>query len=186
MSQSNTVLARRYAKALFELALAQKALDEVESDLNALCGLVVSSSELQKLLKNPIVARKDHAAVMAAILDKAGAHDTTKKFVRLLAMGRRVGAVQEIVDAYTALLRNYRGEVVATVITATPVAVKKIDKIEKQLGKALDRKVIVKVKEDEKILGGAIIRVGSRMLDASLLEKINRIELLSKKAIASI
>lgn len=186
MSLSEIILAQRYSQALFELALKEKALEKVGGDLASLADLAGSNKEFERFLKSSIISRRDQENALSAMLKKAKANQLTIKFVSTLAKNRRLGALKVVVSEYEKLILAHKGEVLANIISATPLTSSQVSGIEKSIAKALGHKVKVIVQVKEEILGGLIIKIGSKMLDGSVLSKLNRLQILNKNAIASI
>lgn len=182
---SKSVLTGRYAKSIFDLANDNNALAKVENNLLALGRILDSSAELENILKNPAVSRNSQAAVMGDILKKADADDLTCKFINLLVKNGRISFLRGIIGDYVALAEGHRGELIAEVTSAVALNSKQISSIEESLGKSLQKKVRVHPKVNEEIIGGLIVRIGSKMLDASVLGKLNDLEYISKQAVAN-
>ena len=184
MSSAN--LAGRYAKALFELSSNKKLLDKVESDLENLVAAIEGSEPLQTAILNPVISKSDLSKVMAALLQKLSVTDLTANFIKVLVQNGRVKYIQSVAAAYFELMMQSRGEEKAYVTTASSLQAKQIKDIEKSLGGALGRKIKAVVKVEEEILGGIIVRVGSKMLDASLSGQLKTLAAMNKKAIANL
>ena len=175
-----TGLAGRYATALFELAVEQKQLDLVAADLAALATLLDESDDLQRLVRSPVLSREEQQRAMAAILEQAGAAALTKNFVGLLAARRRLFVLADIIDTFNQLLAAHRGEVRAAVISARALSKAQLDSVRATLRTVLGGEVAVDAQVDEEMIGGLVVRVGSRMVDASLRTKIQRLQLAMK------
>lgn len=173
-------LAGRYATALFELAVEQENLDEVAGDLDSLQGLLGESDALQRLVKSPVLSREDQMRAMAAILARGDATDLTRRFVGLLAERRRLFVLSAIIDRFNQMLAAHRGEIHAQVTSAYPLSDKRLDDIRATLSKVLGGDVAIDAQTDEDMIGGLVVRVGSRMVDASLRSKIQRMQLAMK------
>jgi F-type H+-transporting ATPase subunit delta len=175
-------IAERYATALYELADEAKKLDAVAGDLGDLKAMIQGSEGLQRAIRAPLLDRDDVAAALTAILDKAGADDLTRKFVGVVASHRRAFALPAMIDAYLSELASRRGEVTAHVTSAAKLTKKQADDVEAALKKALGSKVNLQTDVDPDILGGLVVRVGSRMVDSSLRTKLQRLQLAMKGA----
>ena len=175
-----TALATRYATALFELAVEEKNLDVVAGNLTSLQGLLLDSDDLQRLVKSPVLSREDQVRAMAAILSKAGAADLTMRFVGLLAEHRRLLVLSAVIDRFNQMLAAHRGEIRAQVTSAQTLSDKRLDAIRTALSGALGGDVAIDAQTDEDLIGGLVVRVGSRMVDASLRSKIQRMQLAMK------
>lgn len=172
-----TGLAGRYAIALFDLAEEQHALDQVAADLSTLKALIAESPDLVRLLRSPVFSRAQQAAAMAKLTETAGLSLLTRNFVGLVARNRRLFTLPGMIDAFHKLLANRRGEVRATVTAAQYLSQAQIDAIIAQLKSVVGSKVAVDIWIDPAIIGGLIIKVGSRMVDGSLRSKLQRLQL---------
>lgn len=175
-----TGLAGRYATALFELAVEEGKLDKVAGDLDTLQGLLHESAALQRLVKSPVLSREDQMRAMAAILAQAHAADLTMQFVGLLAERRRLFVLSAVIDRFIQMLAAHRGEIRAQVISAQTLSDKRLDNIRTTLSRVLGGDVVIDAQTDEDMIGGLVVRVGSRMVDASLRTKIQRLQLAMK------
>lgn len=172
--------AGRYANALYQLADEQKMLDRVASDLKELRAMIGGSDDLKRLIRSPMVARQDQARVMAALAEKAGLSDLTRRFVGVVAANRRLFAMLVIIDAYLKLLAARRGEVTAEVASAKALTDRQVQALSGALRKAAGAKVSIDFKVDPGLIGGLVVKLGSRMVDSSLRAKLQRLELAMK------
>jgi len=175
-----SALAKRYATAIFDLAEDRKALDEVAADLAALASLLDESADMRRLVSSPVISRDEQMRAMAAILDQAGASDLTKSFVGLVARNRRLFALAAIIRAFQAEHAAYRGEVEAEVTSAKKLTQKQIEALTGVLKEAIGGNVVVQARLDKSLLGGLVVRVGSRMIDGSLRAKLQGLKLAMK------
>lgn len=175
-------VAGRYALALFELAEEAGSLDEVRADLNGLGSALKTSDDLKRLVANPVFSREDQGRAMAAVLDKAGANALTKNFIALVARKRRLGMLKDMIKAYDTLLADKRGEVTAEVTSAHKLKAEQIKKLKAALKASLGREVQVETSIDQSLLGGLIVKVGSRMIDSSLRTKLSKLKIAMKEA----
>jgi F-type H+-transporting ATPase subunit delta len=173
-------LAQRYAAALFDLADEQKALDEVAGDLKRLRDMLRESADLRRLVRSPVLSREAQAKAMGALAQAAGLGRLTQNFLGLAARNRRLFAVPEMIEAYLARLAERRGEVTAEVVAASPLDERQRARLDEQLRAAVGAKVAVDVRVDPSLLGGMIVKVGSRMVDASLKSKLHRLQIAMK------
>lgn len=173
-------LAARYSTALFELADESKALDQVAGDLAALKQILAESADLRRLVRSPVISRADQGRAMAAVLDKAGISDLTRRFVGLVAKNRRLFALSAMIDAFLAELRRRRGEATAHVTAARPLSDAQLKAVTEALRRSAGNKVSVDVTVDPQLLGGMIVRYGSRMIDSSLRTKLNKLQIAMK------
>ena len=175
-------MAGRYATALFELALEGKAVDQVQSDLKAFDAMVASSPDLTRLVRSPVFAAEDQAKALAAILDKAGIKGTAANFLKVVAANRRLFAVREIIRGFNALVAKHKGEVTAQVTVAEQLNDARMNDIRDALKQVTGKDVQVDVTVDPSIIGGLKVKLGSRMVDASLRTKLNSIKFAMKEA----
>jgi F-type H+-transporting ATPase subunit delta len=173
-------LAQRYAAALFDLADERQALDTVAGDLATLRAMLRDSADLRRLIRSPILSRAAQGKSIAALADKAGISALTRNFLGLLAQNRRLFALADMTDAYLNRLAEKRGEVSAHVVTAQELSPAQRAAVNEQLRKAVGRKVAIDIEVDPGLLGGLVVRVGSRMVDASLKSKLHRLQLAMK------
>jgi F-type H+-transporting ATPase subunit delta len=173
---SVTGLAGRYATALFELASESNALDAVANDLARLQNLLTGSKDLARLVRSPVFSREDQGKAIEAVLARLGVNLLTKNFVALLAQKRRLFALSGIVAAFETLLANKRGQVSAEVVSAQPLKPEQRTALAGTLKDALKRDVHISERVDATLLGGLIVKVGSRQIDSSLKSKLVRLE----------
>ncbi|MDP6787292.1 MAG: F0F1 ATP synthase subunit delta [Rhodospirillales bacterium] len=173
-------LAGRYAAALFELAEADKGLDRVVEDLGRLGAMIGSSDDLTRLVRSPVISRDDQTRGMTAIMEKAGMDALTQRFVGMVARNRRLFALTDMIAAFLALVAQRRGEVTADVTSAVELTDGEHKSLVAALKKAIGTKVAVSAQVDETLLGGLIVKVGSRMIDSSLSTKLQQLRLAMK------
>ncbi len=173
-------LAGRYALALLDLAETEKQLDEVAAELGGLQQAIADSADLTRFIRSPLFNRQQQSQVMAAILDKAGVSDLTRRFVLVVAQNRRLFALPKMIDGYLAELARRRGEVTAKVTTAHKLTAAQSKTLDETLRKVVGAKVKVDLNVDPGLLGGLVVRVGSRMIDSSLRTKLAKLQFAMK------
>lgn len=173
-------LAKRYATALFELARSQDTLDPVAQDLAGLAELYDNSEDLRRLVRSPVLSRVQQGRGISAVAEQMGAQKLTRNFLGVLAEKRRLFALPEVISAYQAMLRRHRGEVSAEVTAATELSEDQMQAVRAQLRQVTGKDVDLTLRVDPDLLGGLIVRLGSRMIDASLRSKLQRLELSMK------
>ena len=166
-------LAGRYATAVFELAQEQNVLDALEKDFVALRTMIHESADLARLVRAPVFSRDEQEKGMDAILHRMEAAPLTRRFVLLLAQKRRLFALADIIRAFEALLARQRGEVTAEVTSARPLNDAETAELKAALKAKLGRDARLAAHVDPSLLGGLIVKVGSRMIDSSLRTKLN-------------
>lgn len=175
-------IAERYATALFELADETGTLDMVNGDLTQLGAMIADSADLLKFIRSPLYSRDEHTRALSALLEKAGASDLTKQFVGTVAGHRRLFVLAGMIKSYKAMLAKKRGQMSATVESAHPLSDAQLAKIKEVLKGRLGSDVALEASVDPSLLGGLVVRVGSRMIDSSLRTKLNRLQLNLKEA----
>lgn len=175
-------VAGRYATALFELAEAQNALDAVAADLGSIGTMLNESEDLTRLVRSPLFSADEQGRAFAAVLDKAGISGLVKNFVGLVIANRRLFALPDMIRSYNAILAEKRGEMTADVTSAHPLGDRQVESLKAALKSATGRDVRINTKVDAGLLGGLIVKVGSRMIDSSLRTKLNSLKIAMKEA----
>jgi F-type H+-transporting ATPase subunit delta len=173
-------LAGRYATALFDLAKEKGEIDGTEDDLIVLESMLDSSGDLNRLIRSPVIARDEQGRAMAAVVEKIGLGDLTKKFIGLLARNRRLFVLRRIIRSFVELSATGRGEVTAEVASAMSLSELQLSAIADQLSRAVGKNVVVRSRVDGNLLGGLVVKIGSRMVDNSLRSKLQRMKLVMK------
>ena len=166
-------LALRYANAVFDLATEERAIDRVAADFAQLKTMLHASPELTRLVRSPLFSREDQARGMEAVLKQAGAGELTRKLISLLAQKRRLFALADIIRAFEELLARHRGEIAAEVTSARELTSAETSELRRVLRNKLSREPKLTAHVDPNLLGGLVVRVGSRMIDSSLRTKLN-------------
>ncbi len=175
-------MAGRYATALFDLARDSNALDPVAKDLAALRELIQGSDDLRRLVRSPVFSAEEQTGAMNAILDRLSVHELTRKFVGLVAKNRRLFALQDMTRAYATLLAKHRGEMTATVTSAHPLTDEQVSALKATLKQSFKLDVNLTTDVDPHLMGGLVVKVGSRMIDTSLKTKLDNLQLAMKEA----
>lgn len=173
-------LAERYAAALFELADERRVLDPVAADLRALKAMIGESPDLARLVRSPILSRAEQGRALSALAERAGLNPLVRDFLGVVARNRRLFAVPAMIEAYLRTLAARRGEVTAEVTAAQPLSEAQLQKLGDELRRALGRRVAVEIRVDRALLGGLVVKVGSRMIDGSLKSRLARLQLAMK------
>jgi F-type H+-transporting ATPase subunit delta len=181
--QTISGMAGRYATALFELALENKAVDAVKKDLDQFDALIAGSTDLSRLVRSPVFDADEQLKALSAVLAKAGIGGLAANFLRVITTNRRLFAVRDMIRGYRALVARHKGEVMAHVTVAEKLSDTHLDALKSALKSVMSGKEIdLDVKIDPAIIGGLIVKVGSRMVDSSLRTKLNSIKLAMKEA----
>jgi F-type H+-transporting ATPase subunit delta len=174
-------VAGRYANALFDLADETKSLDQVAQDLASFRNLLTESADLRRLIASPVIGRELQGKAILAVLDAANIKGLTRSFIGTVAAKRRARDLPGMITAFLAELARRRGETTATVTSAvalTPTQLQQLtDTLRKMLG---DAKVSIDARVEPDILGGLLVKVGSRLFDSSIRSKLQRLQLAMK------
>ncbi len=179
--QTVTGMAGRYAVALFELAREAGELEAVEADLSGFATLMDESEDLKRLVRSPVFAREDQMKAIAAVLKEAEANDIVYKFMRLVTQNRRLFAIGDMIKGYRALLARHRGEISAEVVSAEVLSDAQTEALAAALKERLGQDARIEARVDARLLGGLVVRVGSRMIDTSLRTKLNNLRIAMKE-----
>jgi F-type H+-transporting ATPase subunit delta len=175
-------MAGRYATALFELALENNAIDAVKTDLDKFNKLVDEVADLGRLVRSPVFTAEEQTRAIGGVLDKAGIGGLAAKFLKLVASNRRLFAARDMTSGFNARVAKHKGEVTAQVTVAEPLSDARLNEIKSALKSVTGKDVIVDVKVDPAIIGGLVVKLGSRMIDSSLRTKLNAIKHAMKEA----
>lgn len=174
-------MAGRYALALFELAKDNKAVDAVASDLNRFLGLVDESADLQLLIRSPAFSAEDQVRALTELFKRAEITGLAANFLQLVAAKRRLFAVRSMIANFAKLNDAYKHVVRADVTVAEPLSDAQTEALKAALRDATGESVAVTVAVDPAILGGLVVRMGSRMVDGSLRTKLNALRTRMKE-----
>ena len=172
----------RYATALFELARDEKSIDAVKADLDKFDAMLNESADLTRLVRSPVFAADAQLKALSAVLDKAGISGISANFLKVLTANRRLFAVSDVTRAFRALVAKFKGEASAEVTVAEPLSDKNLDSLQAALKAISGKDVTLDVKVDPSIIGGLVVKLGSRMVDSSLRTKLNSIKHAMKEA----
>jgi F-type H+-transporting ATPase subunit delta len=173
-------VAGRYASALFDLAQDEKSTEQVGRQLSAFAAAIAQSDDLGRLVRSPVFRSEDQIAAIEAIGGSLGITGTTLNFLKLAARNRRLAAMPDMIAAYATLLAGARGEIAGEAISAEPLSEAQLGDLKAALKAVLGRDVALTQRVDASILGGLIVRVGSRMMDNSLKTKLQNLKIAMK------
>ncbi len=181
MTTATTGVAGRYASALFELADGAKSLDQVAQDLATFRKMVAESTDLARLIASPVIPRALQGKALLAVLDAAGISGLTRNFVGTVAANGRARDLPAMASAFLAELAARRGETTATVTSAVPLSPAQLQQLSDSLRSVLgSNKVSIDARVEPDILGGLVVKVGSRLFDSSVRSKLQRLQLAMK------
>lgn len=173
-------VAGRYASALFELAKEQNQLDEVDNDLGKFQSMLDQSEDLRRLVKSPAFAAEEQQRALGAVMDWAAVGATTGNFLKVVARNRRLFAAEDMVKTFRALLAQHRGEVAAEVSSAIALSEEQLTALKDKLKSSYGKDVRLDAKVDPTLLGGLVVKIGSRMFDSSLKTKLANLKVVLK------
>lgn len=173
-------VAGRYANALFDLATENKSVANTGDALQSFLAIVESSDDLQRLMRSPVFKTEDQMAAIDALATKAKISGLALNFLKLMGKNRRLAAVPGAIAGYQALVAKSRGEVTAEVTSAEKLSPKQITDLKAALKASIGSDVQLSTKIDASILGGLIVKVGSRMVDNSLQTKLQNLKVAMK------
>jgi F-type H+-transporting ATPase subunit delta len=165
-------VAERYATALFELAMEERAVETVSRDFAELKSLLAGSPELARLVKAPVFSAEQQKLGMDAVLRRMEAAPLTVRFILTLAAKRRLFALSEIIHAYEHRIAEQKGEINAEVLAARSLSDAETAELKRVLKEKLGREARLSTRVDPSLLGGLVVKVGSRMIDSSLRSKL--------------
>ncbi|HEV7254101.1 MAG TPA: F0F1 ATP synthase subunit delta [Mesorhizobium sp.] len=179
---SGSPLADRYARSLFELARESGSVEAVEWDLGRFEGMLRDSPDLERLVKSPVFSAEEQERALAAVLAQAGIGGLTANFLRVVARNRRLFAAPAMIEAYRRAAAEARGQVSAEVTTAHALSPEQEGELRRVLAeKSGGREVAIKLTVDPSLLGGLVVRMGSRQIDTSLKTKLNSLKFALKE-----
>jgi F-type H+-transporting ATPase subunit delta len=174
-------VAERYSTALFELGLEANALDQILDELNRFHEAMDAVDDLARLVKSPVFSADEQTRAIAAILQQMQIEGLTANFLKLIAKNRRLFALPDMIKAFRAAVARHRGQTSAAVISATKLEEGQVRALQSALKAALQKDVQLEERVDPALLGGLIVKVGSRMIDTSLRTKLNSLKQVMKE-----
>jgi F-type H+-transporting ATPase subunit delta len=172
----------RYATALFELARDERSIDAVKADLDQFEAMLADSADLKRLVRSPVFSADTQLKALAAVLEQAGITGISANFLKVVTANRRLFAVTGVIRAFRALVAKFKGEATADVTVAETLSDKNLDVLKAALKSVTGKDVVLNVKVDRSIIGGLVVKLGSRMVDSSLRTKLNSIKHAMKEA----
>ena len=170
----------RYASALFELATEEKATEVVSRQLSTFQSAIDQSEDLSRLVRSPVFSSEDQVSALGAVAGQLGITGTTLNVLKLVAKNRRLSVIPDMIKAFATLLAASKGEVAGEVTSAEPLSATQLADLKAALKSALGRDVALTTRVDSSLLGGLIVKVGSRMMDNSLKTKLQTLKIAMK------
>jgi len=175
-------VASRYAKALFDLAREADVVDVVKSELDRFDALVAQSTDLARLVRSPVFSAHEQLQALSAVLERAGIAGLAANFLKLVTSNRRLFAVRDMIKAFRELVAQHKGEMTAAVTVAEQLKDEHSQALRAALKAVSGKDVDLDIKIDPAIIGGLVVKLGSRMIDTSLRTKLNAIKHAMKEA----
>ena len=172
----STSIASRYAAAVFELATESKSVAKIESDLDALSSALTDSADFNALIHSPIYSREEQTAAITAIAKKMGLTTLMSNTLAVMADKRRLFVLPQLVKSLRDLIAESNGEVGADVVSAKALTKAQTDKLAKTLKAQFGKTVNINATVDESLIGGLVVKVGSKMIDTSIRAKLNSLQ----------
>lgn len=169
-------IAARYAKAAFDLAKEGNAVSAIEADVDALSAAVAQSADFNDLIQSPLYGHDEQAAAIAALAPKMGLSATMTSVLGLMAQKRRLFVLPQLLGALRALIADDKGEMTAEVTSAQAMTPAQTDALVATLSRQFGKTVKIKASVDETLIGGLIVKVGSKMIDTSIRAKLNSLQ----------
>lgn len=169
-------MAGRYASALFDLAKEASQVKEVEAELTKFQGLLDESEDLRRMVRSPVISSDEQARAMDAIMSKAEISGLAGNFLKLLTSNRRLFAVADMIKGFRSLAAKDRGEVTAEVASAVVLSDAQVEALKASLKESIGKDVTLATRVDPSLLGGLVVKVGSKMIDSSLKTKLQNLK----------
>jgi len=174
-------IARPYAAALYDLAQGENTVEGVEAGLNSIAQLAGESQDFERFLRSPVISADVKAAAIETILAQAEVHPTVANFVKVVARNGRLFALPTIIKSFRALAAQGRGEIAAEVTSAAPLSKSQLADLAKTLKGKIGKTVTLSEHVDPSLIGGLVVKVGSRMIDSSLKTKLTAMKIAMKE-----
>ena len=185
MSQTDVITGeapKRYAQALLELAVEAKSLKTVEKDVKTLKSVFAKSPDMGRMASSPVIAIEDKVAALTAVSKKAKVSKLTTQFIGTVAKNRRASEIPAMLASFEGMVARRKGSQVAKVVSAQKLTAAQLTSLKSNLKKSIGRPVDVETSVDPDLLGGFIVRIGSRLYDSSLKTKLEDLKIALKEA----
>tara|TARA_B100000700_G_C14927343_1_gene800154 strand:- start:3 stop:560 length:558 start_codon:yes stop_codon:yes gene_type:complete len=179
---SGDLVSDRYASALYDLAAEKKLVDPVLGDLSNLKNIISDNNELSLVIKSPLITSSDKLNIFEKLLKKINANELTTTFIKVIEKNKRFSNLVSIITQFININSQKRGDVLADVTSADELNDEQKNNITNQLKSILGDKLSLSFDVDKNIMGGLIVKVGSKMIDTSLANKINKLKIAMKGA----
>jgi F-type H+-transporting ATPase subunit delta len=180
-SQTVSGVAERYASSLYELASEAGSVDQIGADLARFQTMITESADLKRFIESPVFSSGDQVRAVSAVLEKAGIAGLAANFIKVAAANRRLFAIPGMIKSYFQIVARNRGEISADVTSAHALTSAQENELKATLKSVTGKDVAINVTVDPSILGGLIVKVGSRQIDTSLRTKLSTLKLALKE-----
>ena len=177
---SSELIADRYASALYELSSETKSVDNVLKDLLTIEAYIMQNNDFKLLVKSPLISSNEKLKILQKILSDHSANILTSKFIEVVSHNKRIHILSSIISRFNAINAKKRGDIIADITSAEELTDDQKNRIKDQLRGILGKKLFPNFKVDKKIIGGLIVKIGSKMIDSSLDSKINKLKIAMK------
>lgn len=174
-------IARPYAAALYDLAQGENTVAAVEAGLVSIAQLAGESQDFERFLRSPVISADVKAATIETILAQAKVHPTVANFVKVVARNGRLFVLPTIIKSFRVLAAEGRGEIAADVTSAAPLSRAQLSDLAKTLKGKIGKTVTLNEHVDPSLIGGLVVKVGSRMIDSSLKTKLTAMKIAMKE-----
>ena len=179
---SSDIVSDRYGSALYDLASEKKCIDEILNDLDVIEKVMKESSELRHVIKSPLVNSEEKLNILLKIFAGSSFNNLTTTFLKVLDNNKRISNILSIILQFKKINSEKRGDIAANVTSANELSEDEKNNITNQLKNTLGQKLSLNFNVDKEIIGGLIVKVGSKMIDTSIANKINKLKIAMKGA----
>ena len=179
---SSDIISDRYGSALYDLASEKKCIDEILNDLDVIEKVMKESSELRHVIKSPLVNSEEKLNILLKIFAGLSFNSLTTTFLKVLDNNKRISNILSIILQFKKINSEKRGDIAANVTSANELSEDEKNNITNQLKNTLGQKLSLNFNVDKDIIGGLIVKVGSKMIDTSIANKINKLKIAMKGA----
>ena len=179
---SSDIISDRYGSALYDLASEKKCIDEILNDLDVIEKVMKESSELRHVIKSPLVNSEEKLNILLKIFAGLSFNSLTTTFLKVLDNNKRISNILSIILQFKKINSEKRGDIAANVTSANELSEDEKNNITNQLKNILGQKLSLNFNVDKEIIGGLIVKVGSKMIDTSIANKINKLKIAMKGA----
>ena len=179
---SSDIISDRYGSALYDLASEKKCIDEILNDFDVIEKVMKESSELRHVIKSPLVNSEEKLNILLKIFAGLSFNSLTTTFLKVLDNNKRISNILSIILQFKKINSEKRGDIAANVISANELSEDEKNNITNQLKNTLGQKLSLNFNVDKEIIGGLIVKVGSKMIDTSIANKINKLKIAMKGA----